>query len=591
MLSESQLSTLLNSAARAQASSGEPGSSLIPFLCQSVQQQLSLNDILLWQIDLNQIIPLWQSRQNEKSFSIDKESLSHIEVGEIQEFDSPSTGDQTASYRLSLTGVPIVDSARMVIAFQHSQSQQVDDDLFQIGEILADIRRRELLQKLYASNQKQNRVFNFLAELHNSTSQEELIQLFVTDGITVSEFERISVLSRKANSGWAMEACTGVDSISERSEEVQKICTEVVHAEKVNDLAGPIMPLSPDGEWGSAKYAVVLEKQGEIGPTDLQVGKLLSTQMAMALTHVSDRNSSKRKNQRASKPSLWIVLFLFIGCSLILFWQTEFRIKATGIAVPQQRQEVFAPDNGLIQVVHVEHGEHVAEGDVLFEIYNDELLVLRESTREELVAAAARLAALQTISQRIGSSSQPTNGTLPPSVELAELAEKIESLTTQVELIDEQLSSLKVVAPFAGQVFRERMQEELLGRPIQQGQYVLQIAALDGPWELRLRIPENEIRHVTSAQAKQEAPLPLTFALETSPELERSSAVAQLSNTTDLDSYGKLSTLAISYVSKEDIPDARFGAGVFAKVHCGTRSLGYLMTRRVSEFWSKYSPF
>ncbi|MBT5019493.1 MAG: efflux RND transporter periplasmic adaptor subunit [Planctomicrobium sp.] len=553
-----------------------------------------MNDVLLWQIDLNQVIPLWQSRQNEKSFSIDKESLSHIEVGEIQAFDSPSTGDQTEPHRLSLTSVPIVDSARMVIAFQHSPSQQVDDDLFQIGEILADIRRRELLQKLYASNQKQNRIFHFLAELHNSTSQEELIQLFVTDGVTVSMFERISVLSRKANSGWAMAACTGVDSVSDRSEEVQRICTEVIHAEKVNDLAGPIMPLSPDGEWSSAKYAVVLEKQGDIGSTDLQVGKLLSSQMAMAFAHIADRNLSKRKkrkNQRINKPSFWIVLFLVAGCSLMFFWQMEFRIKATGIAVPQQRQEIFAPNKGLIQVVNVQHGEHVEEGDILFEIYNDELLVLRESTREEFVAASARLAALRTISQRNGSVSQPTSGSLPPSVELAELEKKIESLTTQVELIDEQLSSLKVVAPFAGQVFRERMQEELLGRPIQQGQYVLQIAALNGPWELRLRIPENEIRHVTSAQANQQAPLPLTFALETSPELERSSSVTQLSKTTDLDSYGKLSTLALSNVKKEEIPDARFGAGVFAKVRCGTRSLGYLMTRRVSEFWVKYSPF
>lgn len=594
MLSESQLSALLNSAVRAQATSQAPDGSLTPFLCQAVIQELKLLDIQLWQVDHHHVAQLWKSNSSIEWFSIDEESLRNIAVGELQNFEAVYGGRDSAPNSLSLTSVPIVDSARMTIAFLHSKEQNIEEDLFQVGEIVADIRRRELLKQLYESNQRHSRLFRFLTELHDAESKDALLELFVTDGVTISEFDRISIVSRKSTGGWTMAACTGVESISLRSEEVQRICSEVAYAERDHNLTGPIFPLSPNNEWALAEHAAVFEKQNDIKPADLQTGQLLASQMAMAIDYIANRQNKKRnpKRKKRSPSAVALAPLLLIGLIVVIcFWQTEFRIKAVGVAVPKTRQEVFAPDHGIIQVVNVQHGQFVEQGDILFEVFNDELLVLRESTREELVTAQTRFAALQTISQRTGGSTQLTNGALPTSVELAELGKKIESLKTQVEMIDGQLKSLQVVAPFSGEVFRERMQEELIGRPVQQGQYVMQIAALDGPWELQLRVPENEIRHVTLAQNQQEESLSLTYALETSPEVERASSIDEISNTTDLDSFGRLSTLAVSQITKEEIPDVRYGAGVIAKIHCGKRPLGFLMTRRVTEFWAKYSPF
>lgn len=596
MLSESQISALLNTASRVHSSSKNPGLSLIPFFCQALGEQLGLSYIQLWQIEFGQVFSLWNTRQEGSSFSINDTSLRNIEPGEFQSFSLPeaSSDVKECTKSATLTGVVIVDSVRLVVAFVHESKHNVVDDLAQISEILADLRRRELLQKLVETNQNQSRVLGFVSELHLAESNTELMSLFVTDGVIVSGFDRISVATRQGVGGWSVEACTGVNTVSARSDEVQRIRSEIIESEKRNASDHGVFPLSLDGQWATAKHAVFFERGGENASVDDQLSKMLTIQMAMALAYLRERNSgrSKPKRQQRSRFTMTVVSSLLVSCCLLLFvYEAELKIRVYGRAVPLIRQEIFAPDNGVIRVVKVRHGEFVEEGDILFEIHNDDLIILREKTREQLVTSEARLAALQSISKRSGSISPQFNGGLPPSVEQAELAKKIESLNTQILLLDQQVAMLQVTAPFRGQVFRERMQVELLGRPIQQGQYLMQMAAVNGPWELQLRIPENEIRHVTSAQMASPEGLPFTFALETSPEVERLTSIHALAATTDIDAYGELSTLAIGRIKREEIPEVRFGAGVLAKIQCGPHSLMYLFSRRLIDFWARYSPF
>lgn len=596
MLSESQLSTLLNSAARAQSSSQKPGSSLIPFLCQALFQELRLFDLQLWQVEQEKIVQLWQARTDAKSFAIDENSLRRIEIGVVQSFDASSPADQvsTVPQQVTLTSCGIVEEARLTVAFFHAAEVDVGDDLIQISEILADLRRRELLRILFESNQSQSRLIRFLSELHECSSLQELLQLFVTDGAVVTGSDRISVATRQTQGGWSVSACTGVDSISPRSEEAQRIRLSIAEAEKSDQGQSSVFPLTPTHHWKGAQYAAYFESQRTQSTADLTFAQLLCSQMAMAMEHVGQRQSSRSRTTRLwrfKQVPLLISSVILIAVLALPFLKGDFKIRVFGQAVPQVRQEIFAPESGIIQTVKFEHGAFVKSGDVLFELYNDELYVLREKTRETLVTAEARLVALNSLSPRTGSNSQSLNGVLPSSVEQAELIKKIESIKSQVALIDTQIQSLQVTAPFSGQVFRERMQEELLGRPVQQGQYLMQIAALEGPWELQLRIPEKEIRHVLEARQLTPDDLKLTFALETAPELERVSHIDHLSATTDLDSQGRLSTLAIGRVEKSEIPDVRFGAGVLAKIHCGPRSLLFLMSRPLLEFWARYSPF
>ena len=593
MLSDSQLTGILNSTARAHAAAPGKHASAIPFLCQTIIQQLNYQAVQLWQVDDSEVVSLWQVVSSGQPLSLDRASLQAVELGTAQSFSAPTPPGEESSAVCTLTGVMLGETAKLVILFQGDHTQFSEDDCLQLAEIIGDMRRRELLDQLLQRHQRHQRVVNFINELHEVTSREDLLQVFVTDGVAASDFERIFVLSRESFGKWKVVAATGVVDIAERSEEVQRLSRLASEAEKTGEATGDVVPLSMSGEWSHADEAVVFERQSEWTDLDKRSANLLANQMKLALQQLPERRrlgkSKSRHVVRQRRVLAALLLFIVFGC-LILSWRTEFKIRSYGQAVPRNRQEIFAPERGVIQNVHVQHGAFVESGAPLFDIYNDELQVLRETTNEELVTAKARQAALQTVSPRGPGSSFSDRG-LPTSVELAELAKKIESLEKQLELVDQQLASLLVVAPFDGYVYRERMEQELPGRPVQQGQYVVQIAAIDGPWELRLRIPENEVRHLLHAKQVADESLSVTFALETTPDIEHRTELDHLSSTTDLDDFGSLSSLAICELSHEEIPDARFGAGVLAKVHCGRRTLGYLATRRVVEFWVKYSPF
>lgn len=593
MLTDSQLTGILTAAARAHAAAAEKNVSMVPFLCQSAIQQLNLLAIQLWQVDEFDAIPLWQVVTKGQPLSIDNASLIAVDAGDVQSFPAPAIPGEETCEVCSLTSVQLAEASRIVILFRFPSGKLVEEDCLQLTDIIADIRRRELLDQLLRRNQKQQKIVNFLGELHETTHRDELMQVFVTDGVAATDFQRIAVAVRQSFGKWSVDAITGVDSIAERSEEIQRLNRLVSEAEKEGQTPGTVLPLSISGDWADAGEAVVFECDRDWNELDQRSAKLLASQMALALKQLPERRRSQQRTSKQSKKrirSVGILGSLVVLCCLVFTWPADFKIRAYGQALPSQRQEIFAPERGVIQNVHIKHGEFVEAGAPLFDIYNDELQVLRETTNEELVTAKARQSALQTISPR-GPGATVSDRGLPTSVELVELTKKIESLELQLSLIDQQLNSLQVTSPFDGYVFRERMQEELPGRPVQQGQYVLQIAAIDGPWELRLRVPEDEVRHLLYATEKSQQPLPVTFALETTPDVEHVTELDHFSETTDLDSFGVLSSLAICELKQEEIPDARFGAGVLAKVHCGTRSLGYQATRRLIEFWTKYSPF
>lgn len=593
MLTESQLSAILTTATRMQAAGQQADASLIPYVCQALLQGLKIQDVGAWQVEPGGAVALWNGKSSD--LRIADESLSQIAEGALQQFEFSSESDSGEETRLSLVCSSIIDDARVVVGFLHDKQQLIEDDLFQMAEILADIRRRELLRRLFSSHRNQRRLTSFLEEIHRATDETELLQLFVVDGTVVSEFDRISVAVRQVSGAWGVIAATGAETISPRAEAVNKIREIIVESERTGSTDGCVRPLSVTGTWQSAKFAVVFEKDLAATDRDLQLAGFLARQLAMALSHLKERSSSQRKKHPRLRSRSFFVSAMALALLVLLgamsIFHAELKIHTLGQAVPSRRREIFSPESGVIQLVHVNDGDVIEQGEILFEIYNDDLYVLRERTQEELSTSQARLAALQTISQRNGAGASTLNSGLPTSVELAELGTKVESLKAQMELLNRQVDALKVRAPISGRVFRQRMQEELLGRPVQQGQYLIQVAELDGPWELQLRVPEADVRHVISAFEKGDEPLEFTFALETSPQSEHHGSIENLSSVTDLDAYGELSTLAVSRINRDEIPDVRLGAGVLAKIHCGSRSLMYLATRRLMDFGARYTPW
>lgn len=598
MLSASDLSSILNSAMRRHAQSSHGQSSLIPFLCEELVRHLHLSSAAVWHVDaVQEPRILWEHNAANWAPHTSLEKLRAVPAGEVtraQPFaDQASSGSRFAFSAASLDG-----RTKVAIGLETADGLLEDADVLQSADLIADIRRREMLGTLSDHLRRSTNLLALISALQATADRQELFHRFCTDAAVVIGVDRISLLSRSMSGSWQVVACTGVDNISSRSTEVRHICTLVKSAEQgglaradSGNRISSVFPLTISNTWKQAEYACIFESSADDPRVDEQITKLLIDQLSMALALQNERiKQQKSQNHRLRRRVLvWGgSLALACGFSVFLFTQTEFQIRAKGEVLPVHRQRIFSPEQGVISEVFAEHGQHVTAGTVLCRVYSDDLEVRREKMREDLVSAQARASALKTIAVRPSPAGERE---LPLSVEQAELEQKIASLQTQVQLIDKQIAAMSVVAPFDGQVIHERLREELLGRPVQQGQYLFQFIDPHGEWELLLRIPEREIRHVLDAQLETADGCPVTFVMETSPTIEHRTLLRDVSNTTDLDSTGGLSTLARADLDRNDVQDVRLGAGVLARIGCGKRTWFYIFTRGISEFWARHSPF
>ena len=62
-----------------------------------------------------------------------------------------------------------------------------------------------------------------------------------------------------------------------------------------------------------------------------------------------------------------------VATVLLMIMPADFRVEARGELQPELRRDVFAPADGVVQQVYVEHAQTVAAGDLLLEMRQTEL--------------------------------------------------------------------------------------------------------------------------------------------------------------------------------------------------------------------------
>jgi len=200
----------------------------------------------------------------------------------------------------------------------------------------------------------------------------------------------------------------------------------------------------------------------------------------------------------------------------------------------------------------------------------------------EIASTQARLAALDALrSDR----SLTQSGMF--SVEQAELKVRLNSLEEQAVILNRRIARLAVNATMAGQIYGDRLQELLNGRPVQRGQYLFELADPTAGWQIDLRVPEVDVRHVIDRRAKLHDALPISFTVETDPEKKLFTSLSRLSAATEVDEYGRLSVLATAIPGKADISNPRPGAGIVGYIHCGRQPAGYVLFRRIIESFQR----
>lgn len=277
-----------------------------------------------------------------------------------------------------------------------------------------------------------------------------------------------------------------------------------------------------------------------------------------------------------------ILGILAAGITSLFFIQTDDTAYCRGRLEPVERRRVFAGLDGVVRKVLRHHGDHVIVGQVLVELQNTDLEIAaadlqgrRTSAFEQLLAAKRSLID--------GGQLTPAERTRLSGDE-ARLTHEIASLDRQLALLDDKRKELMIRSPIEGVITTWNADDLLAGRPVRQGQQLLTVARVDGPWELELNLPDDRSGRVVEA-AKQKEPLRVTYSPAVDPGLVREAKVTEIQNSADLHGGDGNVVIVRTAIDPADLPQRRPGAEAAAHIHCGRRSVAYVWSRDLVAFF------
>ncbi|AMV18028.1 biotin/lipoyl-binding protein [Planctomyces sp. SH-PL14] len=487
----------------------------------------------------------------------------------------------------------------------------------------------------------------FVLSLQQSLSVSAVAQVAANDGRVLLECDRISVALRTGSS-CRVAAVSGQESLQNRANLVRRLATLAREASRYGEpvlyegtldgfpsfLADPlagfleesrsrmvtILPLRKNVPHerieqdlvdrrrppaGEVIGCLVLEQFSESAPTDLvrARGVLVAEQVAAALSNARDhetifllplwkavgRACRWGRGRRLALAGAVCALLALVGGALA-FVPWEYRVEARGQAMPAVQHEIFAPWDGIVVDVSAENGQTVERGTVLAVLRSDdletELLEAENVVREK----QKQIESLGQQRERAGARGNEEEA-LRLAGELRKVEIELEGTRLRRAKVLSRKEGLVVRSPANGCVATFQTRQNLLDRPVKRGDLLLQIMDVDGPWRLELDVPEYRMGHLLEAHrgpgtapAAPVPPVEVEFVAATAvTQVKRGALSAIGSRSNESQEKGSVVEVFVEIVPN-DLPGRRIGAEVTARLHCGPRSLGYVLFGDLLEF-------
>jgi hypothetical protein len=279
--------------------------------------------------------------------------------------------------------------------------------------------------------------------------------------------------------------------------------------------------------------------------------------------------------------AIGVAIVLAAAVLALVVIPSDFDLPARGKLLPSIRRDIFAQTDGVVVDVPVRHEQLVQQDEVLCKMTNSNLeveqanLLGRKHTTLERIHSAQRL---QLDDRRL--TVEERNRL---AGELLELAQVDESIDRELGLLEQKLQQLIVRTDMAGQVVTWNVRDALLRRPVEKGQVLVSVVDPQGPWELELYVPERRMGHIARAAREFAAGLTVTFMLATHPGQEFTGQVVEMHRSAELHGDNGNSVILRVAIDKESLPELRCDSSVTARIHCGSRSVGYVWFHEVIE--------
>ena len=267
-----------------------------------------------------------------------------------------------------------------------------------------------------------------------------------------------------------------------------------------------------------------------------------------------------------------------------LFFTTDFKVRISGELRPVVERNVFATHDGVIEEVFVNHGDRVEQDQPLIQIRSTKYEVELEKASSDILKLQQLKEAKMVSLNRVSNIGSDQNLAAQLASEVSDLDFQIATLEEQRKFLKQQIAELLIKCPIDGQVTTWQSQENLANRPVRWGDRVLNVAQLDGDWDLVFRVPERRIGYLLTREQElgDDETLELEFFLESEPGKKYRVDVRKIDRSAIDDSeLGPVTILKCS--APAELANKRQGATVSGDVDCGRKSIWFVWTREMFD--------
>ena len=542
----------------------------------------------------------------------------------------PDDAAHAPDFMLLLCPVPVDNDSKWIIelvlrrTISPSAQQGHLRFLSAVGDIAADYHRDAELRTLRGNEELWQELYRLSIDVHQGLSVDETAYSITNGSRRLLECDRVSVLQCRGGR-CRLLSVSGVDQIETRSLSVRRLeslvesaiatkeplwytengdplppqieqpLADYLNEAHVRQLA--VIPMfqsreSAGADGATAFAALVIEwKRGHeledvVRKRSLRVAHVSGSALArtfmirtlpLSSWLLQRRRKTSLATSRRGLKILFLSMFVVLGLTLLGMLPRPFTVSGLGELQPRNEQRIYAVSDGEVDILHVDHGDECTAGKLLVTMTNSQLDFDLKQVGGELQTTRTHLTSVRVAYLGIDRSLPKANQRYEElTAEEQELLEKIDSLNKQHEILLAQKTQLEIRSPIDGRVLTWDADQLLQSRPVRQGQALLTVADLNGPWRVELHVSEEDVGYLLAAQEELGTDLPVTFLLESDPSVTYTGTLETMSLSTSFDEWDSAGmAVTIGILADQQFP-LRPGARVRAKIAGGERSLAFV---------------
>ncbi len=572
----------------------------------------------------HQLDQIYSGSRSSSALAVDQRELSSLR----------RTGHSTAlltsatSRTMVCQSLTALDQSIGVLVFYRpadevpSITKSFQDLIAAIAEIVIDYEKNFALQTVQQQLAAQRTVAGLALQLNESRSSTALAYVIANDGRQLVGCDRISVF--KYGGGARHVATSGVAKVDRRSRDSRRMTQLVsrtmrdgkpmVYSGQLSELPRRVRPLveplvrennlqlfsivplrTRPGFWGSQRVTGALSAEF-VTPADAATAwHKLEILHAPCQCRLGEPVSGRAESvaiagdlvggvvfavpTRPAARTVLVLLMLAGGLAALALVKDDFEIEVAGELTPVAKPHVWAPIDGIVKRVLVQHGADVTAGQVVAELDSPELQLEVQKVQGQLQSARRRRDGFNlSLKQAELARADPSYDQLKLSAEIAETETEIENLSGELQFIKQQQEKLTIRSPIAGQVITWNVNEQLMNRPVRRGESLMVIGDTAGKWHVEFLVPDKKMRYIGEAQSEFGPQLPIDCLVAADPN---NRFAAKIESVSAAASMGEGNAPEIKIKADFDLGQVQFprvGLSVVGRIHCGRRSLLYIWT-------------